>query len=120
MTTVLSTQHDFDVAIIQLREQQEAVAHNHLKTAPKMEGPSAACLVQRWTGTSIRTLGEEACRGLAWVIAEEREFITPDEEADIMLLLGNINDEKFDQFDALWYLSRAITLLEKMRDEGQG
>lgn len=116
MSTDLAMMQDCDVAIIQLNEQLKAVTLNHLKTAPRMEGPSAACLVQQWTGTRIRTLGQMACLSLAWVVAEERQLVLPDEEGDVMLVLGNVNDAEFSQDDALWYLSRAITLLEKLRD----
>ena len=104
-------------AIDQLSMQHAAVGRRHVRYAPR-EVPEA-CLVQRAVGTScfgVFTLPILALRALAWVIAEERRFVIRCSDDELAASLGSLNDAEFSQDDALWFLSRAITLLDKLRD----
>lgn len=105
-------------AIEQLVEQQAAVAVKHLTTAPDVKA-QGACLVARGGGPhpnfTFVCLPVVALRALAWVMAEERRVVIY-EANELASSLGSINDAELTQDDALWFLSRAQTLLEKLRE----
>jgi hypothetical protein len=113
---------EIDHAIEHLTAQQTIVARKHIRAAPAfhVEEPEG-CLVQRNDGRTVHTLPLMALRALAWVIAEEHRLILRP-EGEYASCLGALNDAEFVQDDALWFLGRAQTLLEKLKasvDQGE-